>query len=179
MVSDELGLSPLRGQILLFSREAEMKKRTGLLMVAGCVAWLISCGGETAPVVKDEPMKPTVIEEGWVDDNTFRVKSTAETDIASDNREERQKASEALAIKKAREGVVKNFVAIRVKKSANTNAGAYAVIAISVEKEFRDIIEGGKVIKKEFSGSDRICTVVYQIEKDGLKKMVEKDPQKK
>lgn len=163
----------------VFAREVEMKNRIGLLLVAGCISWLISCGGETTPVKKDEPMKPSVIEEGWVDDNTFRVKSVAETDVTTGSSEERQKASEALAVKKAREAVVKNFVAIRVKKSANTNAGAYAVIAISVEKEFRDIIEGGKVIKKEFTGSDRICTVVYQIEKDGLKKMVEKDPQKK
>ncbi|HEY1406423.1 MAG TPA: hypothetical protein VF857_07435, partial [Spirochaetota bacterium] len=111
--------------------------------------------------------------------NQFRVKTVAETDLTTDDHDARQKAAEGLAVKKARESIVKNFVAIRVKQSANTSAGAYAVIAISVEKEFRDIIEGGKVIRRDFRGDDRICTVVYQIEKSGLKKMVEKDPQKK
>ncbi len=160
-------------------QEARMKKLIGVLIVAGSFAWMIACGGETTPVKKNDPIKPAIIEEGWVDDDTFRVKSVAETDLSTDSRDERKKASEALAVKKAQEAVVKNFVAIRVKKSANTNAGAYAVIAISVQKEFRDIIEGGKVIRADFSGEDRICTVIYQIEKNGLKKMVEKDPTKK
>ena len=39
--------------------------------------------------------------------------------------------------------------------------------------EFRDIIEGGKVVTKSFDNGDRKCSIIYSVEKTGLKKMVE------
>jgi hypothetical protein len=161
--------------------EANMKRNVLWMMIAAwCAVLLMSCGeGGTGQVKKTDPKASTIIEEGWINDNQFRVKTMAETDLATDDKESLRKASEALALKKAREAVVKNFVAIRMKKSANTAAGAYAVIAIAVEKEFRDIIESGKVIRKEFQNGDKICTVVFQVEKSGLKKLVEEGGDKK
>jgi hypothetical protein len=151
-----------------------------MIITGGCAVLLLSCGdGGTGQVKKNDPKTPSVIEEGWVNDNQFRVKTMAETDLSTDDKESLRKASEAMALKKAREAVVKNFVAIRMKKMENTSAGAYAVIAIAVEKEFRDIIESGKVIRKEFQNGDKTCTVVFQVEKSGLKKLVEEGGTKK
>ena len=130
--------------------------------------FLVSCAGEQK---KAEPTKPDIIEEGWVSGDAFRVKTPGETVVASADHDALKKAAEAAAVKKARETVVKNFVTTRMKQSPG--AGTYAVIALSIDKDFRDIIEGGKVVTKSFDNGDRKCSIIYSVEKSGLKKMVE------
>ena len=129
---------------------------------------LASCASEQK---KAESSKSDIPEEGWISDDEFRVKISGETDLASADQAAVKKASEAAAVKKAREAVVKNFVTTRMKQSPG--AGTYAVIALSIEKDFRDIIEGGKVTKKNFDNGDKKCQIIYSVEKTGLKKMVE------
>ena len=144
-------------------------KRIVLTALALAVSFsLVSCAGEQK---KTEPSKPDLLEEGLVSDDEFRVKTFGETELASKDQDALRKSSEAAAVKKARETVVKNFVATRMKQSPG--AGTYAVIALSIDKDFRDIIEGGKVIRKSFDNGDRKCSIVYSVEKNGLKKMVE------
>jgi hypothetical protein len=128
----------------------------------------VSCANEQK---KTEPVKADKIEEGWISDNEFRVKVSGETELSSTDQESLQKASEAAAVKKARETVVKNFVTTRMKQSQG--AGTYAVIALSIDRDFREIIEGGKIIVKTFDNGDKKCSILYSIEKSGLKQMVE------
>jgi len=112
-----------------------------------------------------------MVEEGWVSDNQFRVKVSADTDITSVDQEQQKKYSENAALKKARETVVKNFVAARMKNASS--AGSYAVAAISIEKDFRDTIENGKILLRNFENDNKRCTIVYQVEKKNLKRLVE------
>jgi hypothetical protein len=145
---------------------------TGLI----CVLCLISCGGETDSVKKPQPAG--MVEEGWVSDSQFRVKVSVDTELVSTDQEQLKKSSESAALKKARESVVKNFVAARVKNSSS--AGSYAVAAISIEKDFRETIENGKVLMKNFENDNRRCAIIYQVEKKDLKRLVEQEtPQKK
>ena len=130
--------------------------------------FLVSCAGEQK---KAEPAKPDIIEEGWVSGDEFRVKTPGETELASADHDALRKAAEAAAVKKARETVVKNFVSTRMKQSPG--AGTYAAIALSIDKDFRDIIEAGKIITKSFEPGDKKCTIVYSVSKSNLKKMVE------
>ena len=128
-------------------------------------------GGGTQP---NGNAGPAIIEEGWVSDNQFRVKAIAQSGIDSTDVAAMQKSAEAEALKKAKEGVVKQFVVIRMKtQTADLSADAYAVISITVAKEFHDIIENGIVIQKRFSPDGRSCTLIYEIEKNGLRKLVE------
>jgi ornithine cyclodeaminase/alanine dehydrogenase-like protein (mu-crystallin family) len=163
----------------------EMKKINPFLTILFLMflSLVTSCGeqttGGTSTVVKTTPSAQTIIEEGWVNDNQYRVKAMADTDIQTTDREMLKKVSEADALKKAREAVVKQFVSMRLKQSSPSSASAYAVMAISMEKEFRDIIEGGKIIRREFQNDDRTCTIIYQVEKNGLKKMVLEEGKKK
>lgn len=145
-----------------------MKKLFISALVLVCAAAFVSCASEQK---KADTVKPDAIEEGWISDNEFRVKTSGETALTSADRDAVKKASEAAAVKKAREIVVKNFVTTRMKQSPG--AGTYAVIALSIDKDFRDIIEGGKVISKTFDNGDKKCSIFYSVEKTGLKKMVE------
>jgi hypothetical protein len=145
---------------------------TGLLF-SGVL--LVSCGGgETSPV-KDTPAKPAstpaIIEEGWVSDTEFRVKVNADAETSATDEVSLQASSESAASKKARETVVKNFVILRMKQSPN--AGSYAVAALAIDREFRDAIEHGKVISKQFESGGRRCIMVYQVEGKNLRKNVE------
>ncbi|MGL4369664.1 MAG: hypothetical protein ACRCUT_08330, partial [Spirochaetota bacterium] len=144
-----------------------MRKIAASLAIIAAMAF-ISCAGEQK---KTEPVKPDIIEEGWVSDSEFRVKVSGEADIESGTIENLQKSSEAAAVKKARETVVKNFVIVRMKQSPG--AGTYAIVALGIDKDFRDIIEGGVVVLKSFSPDNRKCSVIYKVEKDNLKKTVE------
>jgi hypothetical protein len=149
-----------------------------IFLTAGFVGIVcfLSCGGETEPVKK--PVPAGMVEEGWVSDSQFRVKVSGDTDLASSDQDQLRKSSESAALKKARETVVKNFVATRMKTSSS--AGSYAVAAISIEKDFRDTIENGKVLLKNFENENKRCIVVYQVEKKDLRRLVEEGkPQKK
>ena len=145
-----------------------MKKYLLSLMTLALFLSLASCASDQK---KAEPSKPDVPEEGWISDDEFRVKISGETELASADRTAVKKASETAAVKKAREAVVKNFVTTRMKQSPG--AGTYAVIALSIDKDFRDIIEGGKVISRNYENNDKKCQILYSVEKSGLKKMVE------
>lgn len=145
-----------------------MKKILCSLISLSAVLLFISCTGTQK---KTDPVKPQPIEEGWISDDEFRVKVSGTTDSSASDISTLMKSSEAAAVKKARETVVKNFVSTRMKQSPG--AGTYAVVALSIDKDFRDIIEAGKVITKNHSADNKTCTVVYQVEKTGLKKMVE------
>jgi hypothetical protein len=148
----------------------------GRFSILACLAVLcgmtISCGGQTTPV-KDTPAKatPAIIEEGWVSDTEFRVKVSADAETSATDSLSLQKSSESAASKKARETVVKNFVILRMKQSPSVSS--YAVAALSIDREFRDIIEHGKVIAKEFESGNRRCLMVYQVEGKNLRKNVE------
>ena len=145
-----------------------MKKTLGAFFAIFTALFIISCA-ETQKTA--EPAKPDIIEEGWVSDSEFRVKVSGEADIESGTIENLQKSSEAAAVKKARETVVKNFVIVRMKQSPG--AGTYAIVALGIDKDFRDIIEGGVVVLKSFSPDNKKCSVIYKVEKDNLKKTVE------
>lgn len=135
----------------------------------------VSCGGETSQV-KDTPSAKAaatsaIVEEGWVSDTEFRVKVSADAETSATDSVSLQQSSESAASKKAKETVVKNFVILRMKQSPN--AGNYAVAALAIDREFRDIIEHGKVIAKQFESGDRRCVMVYQVEGKNLRKSVE------
>ena len=147
-----------------------MKRIISGIFAISTAVFFMSCN--SGPQVRNEPVKQAaVIEEGWVSDNEFRVKVSGETDTTSSNADNIRKSSEAAAVKKARETVVKSFVTIRMKQSPG--AGTYAIVALGIDKDFRDIIEGGVIIAKTFSSDSRRCEIVYKVEKDGLKNMVE------
>ena len=145
-----------------------MKKILFSVICLITIVTFISC---TETQKKPEIVKPQVMEEGWISDNEFRVKVIGVTELSSSDADALMKASEAAAVKKAREGVVKNFVTTRMKQSPG--AGTYAIIALSIDKDFRDIIEAGKIISKTYASNNMSCTIFYQVEKTGLKKMVE------
>ena len=145
-----------------------MKKVLFSIISLMAVISFISCADTQK---KTEPTKPQIIEEGWISGDEFRVKVSGTTNITSSDSEALKKSSEAAAVKKAQETVVKNFVTTRMKQSPG--AGTYAVIALSIDKDFRDTIEAGKIISKSFSADNKSCTIVYQVSKSGLKNTVE------
>jgi hypothetical protein len=146
--------------------------RVYIFMLALITASVISCGGgETGGTKTNGVGTPQTIEEGWLSDTEFRVKVSAETDSTVTDSDTLKKSSESAALKKAKEAVVKNFVIVRVKQSPS--AGSYAVAAMAIDREFRDIIEHGKIIFKQYDMNGRKCTMIYQVERKDLKKAVE------
>jgi hypothetical protein len=146
--------------------------RLYIFMLMLITASFLSCGGgETGGTKTNGVTAPQTIEEGWLSDTEFRVKVSAEADSTATDSDTLKKASENAAIKKAKEAVVKNFVIIRVKQSPS--AGSYAVAAMAIDREFRDTIEHGKIIFKQYDMNDRRCTMIYQVERKDLKKAVE------
>ena len=148
-----------------------MKKYFAVLCVIFLFASFVSCQKEIRDGQGTGAKGTELNEEGWISNNEFRVNASGETELTSVTPDVLQKGSEAAAVKKARENTVRTFVSTRIKTSSG--AGTYAAVALAIEKEFREVIESGKVIRKTFENSDKRCVITYSVTKDGLKKLVE------
>jgi len=106
--------------------------------------------------------------EGWVDDDTYRIiadgKSANTRDI-----DEKLKSSESAAVKKAQLIILKKFNILETEYSdINNNPTNIALV-----EELKAIILTGKIIEKNYSLNNEECSIVYEIRSKGLKEKVE------
>jgi len=127
---------------------------------AGC-----SSGGLGGMLEGDE-----VVSEGWVSPDIFRVTATGAPKPGLTNKIQKRGTAKEAALIMGQKRVLEKFVGARVEGAAG--AADYASTGIAVSKEFGGMVKGGTIVKETYDEDDN-CEVIYQVEKKGLKKMVD------
>ncbi len=141
-----------------------------LLAIINMVAFISSCGKEVgeAGIIKGESYQ----QEGWVDDDTFRVSAigTWPEELADAKKVIKMNRALEGATLKAQTIVMEKFkgYALKAKSGAESGVGL-GEVAI---KKIEGVAKGGSVIKKTFD-EEYNCEVLYEINSKGLKKMAD------
>lgn len=143
------------------------KKLLVLLMITSFAAVAISCGGTSKSQIKGGE---TFVTEGWVDDNTFRVKAVGVPKKGLTNKYQRRGTAKEAALIMAQKRIIEKFVGARLEGASG--ASDYESTGVAVAKEFGGVVKGGSIVKETYD-EDQNCEVVYQVERKGLKKTVQ------
>jgi len=136
-----------------------------LLTVTFAVA-LVSCKGTSKSQIKNGQTFKT---EGWIDGNTFRVKSVGVPAKGLTNKYQKRGTAKEAALIMAQKRIIEKFVGARMEGASG--ASNYASTGVAVSKEFSGFVKGGTIVNETYD-EDQNCEVVYQVEKKGLKKEV-------
>jgi len=120
--------------------------------------------GRTEEEVKKEE---TQIETGWVDENTYRVESSAGTISGIKNRVVLKEKTKQNAIKAAKEKILEDFRTQRMNSVILYSRSSEG----NIKEEFGKTADGGSVIKVKYK-KDGSCEIIYQVTDKGLKKKV-------
>ena len=104
--------------------------------------------------------------EGWLDDNTFQVRTIGAPSLKAKGFVKRRTQSEEAALLSAQKRVIELLVGADVKGSSGSQDGESTGIVLT--KKFQGFVKGGSIIRKSFDSSDN-CEIVYRIHADGLK----------
>ncbi len=145
-----------------------MLKRISILLFTATIAVvLVSCGGASKSQIKNGETFKT---EGWVDNNTFRVKSVGVPAEGLTNKYQRRGTAKEAALIMAQKRIIEKFVGARLEGASG--ASNMASTGVAVSKEFGGFVKGGSIVKETYD-EDANCEIVYQVEKKGLKKQVD------
>ena len=144
-----------------------MKRLLTLALILAVGIAFIACGsGSMGGQVKGD----SFITEGWVTPDIFRVTSTGVPKPGLTNKIQRQGTAKEAAQIMAEKRIIEKFVGARLEGAAG--AADYASTGIAVAKEFGGVVKGGTIVKATYDKDDN-CEIVYQVERKGLKAMVE------
>ena len=104
--------------------------------------------------------------EGWLDDDTFQVRTIGAPSVKAKGFVKRRTQSEEAALLSAQKRVIELLVGADVKGSSGSQDGESTGIVLT--KEFKGFVKGGSIIRKSFDSSDN-CEIVYRIHADDLK----------
>ncbi len=133
------------------------------------VSFFLYCGdASTRSQLKEESVD--YITEGWIDDNTFQVRTIGAPNPKAKGFVKRRTQSEEAALISAQKRVVELMVGAKVSGTSKSESGELE--SITLTKELEGVVKGGAVIKKSFDKEDN-CEITYRIHANGLKEMTE------
>jgi|GEM_PF-2270070 len=116
---------------------------------------------------KNDKKEEETDKTGWINDDTYRVKSGAEAVQGYRNKTIIKERTKQEAIKKAKDIILEDFRMLRVQ-----NIRLYQRSGLSaIQGEFGKIIDNGSVLKEKYE-ADGSCEIIYQVGDSGLRKQV-------
>ncbi len=106
---------------------------------------------------------------GWVDGDTFRVRSEALSRRQSEERQLRRADSKRLAVQQAQDSVIEKFVRDRVKHATKVLDPRSTGVAIT--NEFGGVVKKGDIMREKYDERDA-CEIIYEVKSPDLKKRV-------
>jgi len=117
----------------------------------------------------------TYVTEGWIDDNTFQVRSLGAPNQKATGFVRRRTQSKEAALLASQKRVIELLIGKKVEGASGSDSGESTGVAIS--SEFEGVVKGGSVVKESYNENDD-CEMTYRIHADGLKKRAETEAQK-
>ncbi len=153
-----------------------MRMVVALALVASLAYGVVSCKstGPGRVEVKKEAAPDSAsdirsVTLGWIDGDTFRVRSEALYQKQSGERDLRRADSKRLAVQQAQESVIEKFVRDRVKHASKVLDPRSTGVAIT--NEFGGIVRKGEVTREKYNERDA-CEIIYEVKSPDLKKRV-------
>jgi hypothetical protein len=143
-----------------------MKKLTILALVvcAGLVVAITACKSEKlGGTVEGE----SVLTEGWVDDNTFRIAAAGVPKKNITNIIQRKETAKRAATLNAMYQIIEKFCGSKIEGAAGMED--YELTGIAVSQELKATLRAGSV-KKSTWDEEQNCEVIYEVKATGLKK---------
>ncbi|MCP4138302.1 MAG: hypothetical protein GY754_45490 [bacterium] len=110
-----------------------------------------------------------MITDGWVDEDTIRVKVMAEPKRGLTNIIQRKGTAKEAALIMAQKRVLEKFTPPRLEGAAGM--AEFNSTGIAVARELGGFVKGGTIIKEKYD-KDQNCEIVYEVKMRGLKKRV-------
>lgn len=149
-----------------------MKKfAIAVMFIAG---FALACGGGGGGSQLKDPTD-SFQSEGWLDDNTFQVRTLGAPNPDAKGFVRRRTQSEEAALLAAQKRVIELLVGAKIEGASNSDSGELGGLAIS--KEFEGVVKGGSIVRKTFDAEDN-CEITYRIHRDGLREMAESEAKK-
>ena len=146
-----------------------IKNKINFIVCLVCISiFSIQCAASTRSQLQDGGID--YITEGWIDDNTFQVRTIGAPNPESKGFVKRRTQSEEAALLSAQKRVVELMIGSKVSGSSSSKNGE--LDSIEIKKTFEGVIKGGAIIKKTFDAGDN-CEITYKIHAKGLKEKAE------
>ena len=138
-----------------------------LMMLTAPSASLLSCrSGQTKSFLQKDIWETS----GWVDGDTYRMKSTGVPKPGLTHPAQKKGTAKESAILNAQYYIIEKFrPAINESCASMSN---YESSSIAVSKEITGIIKGGSVIADRYN-EDYSCEIIYEVKSPDLKRKVE------
>ncbi len=153
-----------------------MRMIVALALVASLAYVMVSCkstGPQRVDVKReaasDSSSDIKSVTLGWIDGDTFRVRSEALYQKQSGERELRRTDSKRLAVQQAQDSVIEKFVRDRVKHATRVLDPRSTGVAIT--NEFGGVVKKGEVTREKYNERDA-CEIIYEVKSPDLKKRV-------
>ena len=135
---------------------------------------LTSCatsGGKTHKGLGGQVEGESYQSEGWVNDNTYRTTATGSPGAKFQDKSkfvQRNAAKEAARLL-AVNNVLKKFKGEKIE--AASGMANFETTGIAVSSEVEGFVRGGSIVKETYS-EENDCEIVYEVQAQGLKKLV-------
>ena len=107
--------------------------------------------------------------EGWIDDNTYRVKVIGIPRARLAEQHLRRATSKEYALIMAQKKILNSFFEARI--GTECAACHYGPIRKAISKEFSSLVRSGSIIHETYDKDDN-CEIVYELKSEGLKNQV-------
>jgi len=129
------------------------------------VAFASCVGGGIGGTVKGKTYK----NEGWVDENTFRIAAAGVPTRTLTNKVQRKESAKRAAILNAQYQVLEKFKGAKIEGAAGMSN--FETTGMAVAQEVKGIVKGGSVYSITYDAEDN-CEIIYEVKARGLKKKV-------
>ena len=140
-----------------------------LLFLISLMLLLVSCSDPaTRSLLKGSSSNYET--EGWVDDDTFQVRTLGAPNPKSKGFVRRRTQAEEAALLNAQKRIIELIVGAEVSGRSGSDSGELEEVKLS--KKLSAVIRGGTVVNKSFDEDDN-CSITFRIRASGLKAKVE------
>ena len=147
----------------------KLAKKFQITILLSLVFGLFACvSAENRSQIGDD--SKDYVTEGWIDDDTFQVRTIGAPSSRAKGLVRRRTQSEEAALLSAQKRVIELLVGAKVSGASGSDSGESTGVVLT--KELQGVIKGGAVVKKSFDKEDN-CEIVYRIQASGLKEMAE------
>lgn len=136
---------------------------TTIAVSAGLI--LLGCGGAST----QKSVQPVILDEGWIDDDTFRVSARGTPVSLERDVEERKKSAERAAVLNARYMILEKFKKYKMKSASGIEE--FEMTGTAIAQELKARIQEGRV-KSATWDEKQNCELVYEVYAPGLKRKV-------
>lgn len=141
-----------------------MNKFTVLVVCAGLAVAVVACKSEKIGGMVEGD---SVVTEGWVDNDTFRIAASGVPRKDMTNVIQRKEAAKRAAQLNAIYQIIEKFCGSKIEGAAGMKD--FELTGIAVSQELKATLRAGSV-KKTTCDDEQNCEIIYEVKSPGLKK---------